>query len=75
VGPWFPLAYSGRAHRRDSGAVPPHAFTLAAGLLFGPALGIAIAVVASTASALIALLFGTRGRMAADPPGAARGTP
>lgn len=34
---------------------PRTAFTLAAGLLFGPALGIAIAVTASALSALLAL--------------------
>ena len=37
--------------------VPRTAFTLAAGLLFGPVLGIAIAVVASTASAMIAMML------------------
>jgi uncharacterized membrane protein YdjX (TVP38/TMEM64 family) len=40
--------------------VPPFprtAFTLAAGMLFGPALGVAIAVIASTASAVIAMLL------------------
>ena len=36
---------------------PRTAFTLAAGLLFGPALGIAIAVTASALSALIAMLL------------------
>jgi uncharacterized membrane protein YdjX (TVP38/TMEM64 family) len=36
---------------------PRTAFTLAAGLLFGPALGISIAVVASTISAVLALLL------------------
>ena len=37
--------------------VPRTAFTLAAGLLFGPVLGVLIAVVASTASAVIAMLL------------------
>jgi hypothetical protein len=37
--------------------VPRTAFTLAAGMLFGPVLGVAIAVVASTASAMIAMLL------------------
>jgi uncharacterized membrane protein YdjX (TVP38/TMEM64 family) len=36
---------------------PRTAFTLAAGLLFGPVLGVALAVTASTASAVIALLL------------------
>jgi len=36
---------------------PRTVFTLAAGLLFGPVLGIAIAVVASAASAVLALLL------------------
>ena len=37
--------------------VPRTAFTLAAGLLFGPVLGVVIAVVASTGSAVIAVLL------------------
>lgn len=37
--------------------VPRTAFTLAAGLLFGPVLGVAIAVVASSLSAMIAMLL------------------
>lgn len=47
----------GHPHRGDDAAVPRTAFTLAAGLLFGPLLGIAIAVAASTVSALLAVLF------------------
>ena len=57
AGPWFPLAFL-CAHVVVT--VPPFprtAFTLAAGLLFGPALGVAIAVTASTLSAVIALLL------------------
>jgi uncharacterized membrane protein YdjX (TVP38/TMEM64 family) len=55
VGPWFPLAFL-LVHTVVT--VPPFprtAFTLAAGLLFGPVLGVLIAVIASTASAVIAL--------------------
>ncbi len=57
VGPWFPLTFL-LAH--VVGTVLPFprtAFTLSAGLLFGPALGVAIAVTASTVSAVIALLL------------------
>jgi uncharacterized membrane protein YdjX (TVP38/TMEM64 family) len=57
VGPWFPLAFL-MAHTVFTVVpVPRTAFTLAAGLLFGPVLGVAIAVVASTASAMIAMLL------------------
>jgi len=55
VGPWFPLAFLVAHVVVTIIPVPRTAFTLAAGLLFGPALGIPIAVVASTTSALIAL--------------------
>jgi uncharacterized membrane protein YdjX (TVP38/TMEM64 family) len=57
VGPWFPLAFLGAHIVITVLPFPRTAFTLAAGLLFGPALGIAIAVTASTLSALIALLL------------------
>jgi uncharacterized membrane protein YdjX (TVP38/TMEM64 family) len=57
VGPWFPLAFLGTHIVATVVPVPRTAFTLAAGLLFGPILGVAIAVVASTASALIAMLL------------------
>lgn len=56
VGPWFPLAFLGAHIVVTVFPFPRTAFTLAAGLLFGPALGISLAVVASTLSALIALL-------------------
>ncbi|HWS90968.1 MAG TPA: TVP38/TMEM64 family protein [Mycobacterium sp.] len=57
VGPWFPLAFL-MAHTVVTVVpVPRTAFTLAAGLLFGPVLGVAIAVIASTASAMIAMLL------------------
>lgn len=55
VGPWFPLAFLAAHVVVTVLPFPRTAFTLAAGLLFGPALGIAIAVTASTLSALIAL--------------------
>jgi uncharacterized membrane protein YdjX (TVP38/TMEM64 family) len=57
VGPWFPLAFLGAHIVVTVVPVPRTAFTLAAGLLFGPMLGVLIAVVASTASALIAMLL------------------
>lgn len=57
VGPWFPLAFLAAHIVVTVFPFPRTAFTLAAGLLFGPALGVAIAVVASTVSAVIALLL------------------
>jgi uncharacterized membrane protein YdjX (TVP38/TMEM64 family) len=57
VGPWFPLAFMGAHIVVTVLPFPRTAFTLAAGLLFGPALGITIAVTASTLSALTALLL------------------
>lgn len=57
VGPWFPLVFW-LVHVVVT--VPPFprtTFTLAAGLLFGPVFGIAIAVTASTASAVLATLL------------------
>lgn len=57
VGPWFPLAFLGAHIVVTVLPVPRTAFTLAAGLLFGPALGVLIAVVASTASAALAMLL------------------
>jgi uncharacterized membrane protein YdjX (TVP38/TMEM64 family) len=57
VGPWFPLAFLAAHIVVTVVPVPRTAFTLAAGLLFGPLLGVAIAVVASTASAVLALLL------------------
>jgi uncharacterized membrane protein YdjX (TVP38/TMEM64 family) len=55
VGPWFPLAFLAAHVVVTVFPFPRTAFTLAAGLLFGPVLGVAIAVVASTLSAVIAL--------------------
>ena len=56
LGAWFPLAFLGAHIVVTVFPFPRTAFTLAAGLLFGPALGVAIAVVASALSALLALL-------------------
>jgi uncharacterized membrane protein YdjX (TVP38/TMEM64 family) len=57
VGPWFPLAFLAAHIVITVFPFPRTAFTLAAGLLFGPLLGVSLAVVASTISALIALLL------------------
>jgi uncharacterized membrane protein YdjX (TVP38/TMEM64 family) len=57
VGPWFPLAFLAAYILITVFPFPRTVFTLAAGLLFGPMLGAAIAVVASTLSAVIALLL------------------
>lgn len=57
VGPWFPLAFLAAHFVVTVSPFPRTAFTLAAGLLFGPVLGVTLAVAASTASALIALLL------------------
>jgi uncharacterized membrane protein YdjX (TVP38/TMEM64 family) len=57
VGPWFPPVFLTAHIVVTVLPFPRTAFTLAAGLLFGPVLGVALAVVASTASALIALLL------------------
>lgn len=56
VGPWFPLAFLASHVVVTVLPFPRTAFTLAAGLLFGPVLGVVIAVTASTLSALLALL-------------------
>jgi uncharacterized membrane protein YdjX (TVP38/TMEM64 family) len=57
VGPWFPLAFLAAHILITVFPFPRTVFTLAAGLLFGPMLGVALAVVASTLSAVIALLL------------------
>jgi uncharacterized membrane protein YdjX (TVP38/TMEM64 family) len=57
VGPWFPLAFLAAQIVATIVPIPRTAFTLAAGLLFGPALGVLIAVTASTVSAVLALLL------------------
>ncbi|GAC1638155.1 MAG: TVP38/TMEM64 family protein [Mycobacterium sp.] len=55
VGAWFPLAFLGAHIVVTVFPFPRTAFTLAAGLLFGPYLGVPLAVLASTLSAVIAL--------------------
>jgi uncharacterized membrane protein YdjX (TVP38/TMEM64 family) len=57
VGPWFPLAFLGAHIVVTVFPFPRTAFTLAAGLLFGPVVGIPLAVTAATVSAVIALLL------------------
>ena len=57
VGPWFPLAFLAAHIVVTVFPFPRTAFTLAAGLMFGPLLGVTIGVVASTVSAVIALLL------------------
>jgi uncharacterized membrane protein YdjX (TVP38/TMEM64 family) len=54
VGPWFPLAFLAAHIVVTVLPFPRTAFTLAAGLLFGPLLGVTLAVTASTVSALAA---------------------
>lgn len=55
VGPWFPLAFLFAHVVTTVFPFPRTAFTLAAGLLFGSWWGTAIAVAASTGSAVLAL--------------------
>jgi uncharacterized membrane protein YdjX (TVP38/TMEM64 family) len=57
VGPWFPLAFFAAHVVVTVFPFPRTAFTLAAGLLFGSATGVLIAVTASTLSAVLALLL------------------
>jgi uncharacterized membrane protein YdjX (TVP38/TMEM64 family) len=57
MGPWFPAAFLVAHIAVTVLPFPRTAFTLAAGLLFGPALGVLLAVVASTASAVIAVVL------------------
>ncbi|WP_307787511.1 TVP38/TMEM64 family protein [Mycolicibacterium sp. S2-37] len=57
VGPWFPLVFLLGHIVVTTFPFPRTAFSLAAGLMFGPALGVPIAVVASTVSALLAVLL------------------
>ena len=57
LGPWFPPAFLAAHTVITVFPFPRTAFTLAAGLLFGTGYGVLIAVTASTASAVIALLL------------------
>lgn len=57
VGPWFPLAFFAAHVVVTIFPFPRTVFTLSAGLLFGPVLGVPLAVVASTLSAVIALVL------------------
>ncbi|UUO00310.1 TVP38/TMEM64 family protein [Mycolicibacterium novocastrense] len=57
VGPWFPLAFLAAHIVVTVFPFPRTAFTLGAGLLFGPVLGIPLAVTAATISAVIAVLL------------------
>jgi uncharacterized membrane protein YdjX (TVP38/TMEM64 family) len=57
VGPWFPVAFFVAHVLVTILPFPRTAFTLAAGLLFGPALGVSLAVTASTVSAVAAMLL------------------
>jgi uncharacterized membrane protein YdjX (TVP38/TMEM64 family) len=57
MGPWLPLAFLAAHIVVTVLPFPRTAFTLAAGLLFGPVLGVTLAVAASAASAVIALLL------------------
>jgi uncharacterized membrane protein YdjX (TVP38/TMEM64 family) len=57
VGPWFPLAFLAAHIVITVFPFPRTAFTLASGLLFGPWLGILIAVGASAVSAVLALVL------------------
>ncbi|MCV7422854.1 TVP38/TMEM64 family protein [Mycobacterium yunnanensis] len=59
AGPWFPLVFFLAHVVVTIFPFPRTAFTLSAGLLFGPLLGVSLAVSASTVSAIIAL-FGVR---------------
>ncbi len=55
MGSWLPLAFLGAHIVVTVLPFPRTAFTLAAGMLFGPLLGVVLAVAASTVSAMIAL--------------------
>ncbi len=57
VGPWFPLAFLAAHVVVTVFPFPRTAFTLCAGLLFGPLFGVGIVLVASTLSAVIALFL------------------
>ena len=67
LGPWFPLAFLAVHAVVTVVPIPRTAFTLAAGLLFGPVLGVLIAVSASTAQRGDRVAAGARRRVAAQP--------
>lgn len=56
AGAWLPLAFF-VAHALATVVLPRIAFTLSAGLLFGPVTGIAVAISATTVSAALAFLL------------------
>lgn len=57
MGAWLPLAFFAAHAVVTVLPFPRTAFTLAAGLLFGPSLGVALAVAASACSAVLALVL------------------
>lgn len=57
TGPWFPAVFFGAHVALTVAPFPRTVFTLAAGLLFGSWLGVALAVGASTLSAVLALVL------------------
>ncbi|BBY35760.1 hypothetical protein BST33_07840 [Mycolicibacter minnesotensis] len=57
LGPWFPLAFLAAHTLVTVFPFPRTAFTLAAGLLFGPWLGVVLAVVSSALSAVAAVVL------------------
>lgn len=57
LGPWFPLAFLAAHTAITMFPFPRTAFTLAAGLLFGPWLGVVLAVAASALSAVAVLVM------------------
>jgi len=57
AGAWFPLVFFTAHVVMTVFPFPRTAFTLAAGLLFGPLVGVSIAVAASTLSAVLAVLL------------------
>ncbi|MCV7193700.1 TVP38/TMEM64 family protein [Mycolicibacterium brumae] len=57
AGPWLPLVFLGTHALVTIFPFPRTAFTLSAGLLFGSALGVGVAVTAATISAVAALLL------------------
>nr|WP_240394078.1 TVP38/TMEM64 family protein [Corynebacterium lactis] len=56
AGPWFPVAYFGLYVFLTQFPIPRTVFTLASGILFGPAAGFILAISATTISAVMSLL-------------------